>query len=358
MEDQRLRTTGIHGSVPTVEKLPGMHGGLDGPGRNGHPAQPRQERPREQRNPILLQGTEALHVVAAALPELLHDALRPIPARPLEREVVRVAIGHDPVVRGDDGAARWVVDPGKLVEGNESLPVVACIPPRPRHRAGTLLAVAAPNRNQTGSDVPDVSVHVGVGDVLLRGMEVARVGDEALPVPRVREPEAGLQGEVVFAQRGPREREHSAGAGMVVRCAPGIIEDRAMPGLAHLQRHVLAVLDPNALAAHVECAPAVRGEIARGIGRIDLFDEQVLNVRAGIGEAPCNVAVVPEHHHRHAGEGRAHGVHAGPREMHEIPDRRRGEPEVGIVREQRLAGHAPRPVDHPAIGAGVASGGR
>ncbi len=42
-----------------------------------------------------------------------------------------------------------------------------------------------------------------------------------------------------------------------------------------------------------------------GLSGIDLFDEQVHHIRAGVGEAPGDIVVVADDHARHAGEGKA-----------------------------------------------------
>ena len=280
---------------------------------------------------------------------------------------------RNPVVCGDDGAARRIVDPRKLVERDEALPVVAGIPPRLRHHAGAspapfpvvvavavavIAATVPPNWDAGGRDESDVPVDVGVGHVLLRRVEVPRGGDEAPPVPRMGQSEAGLQRAIVVPQRRPCECEHPCRVVARARLRPGIVEYRAVPRLAHVQHHVLVVPDPDALASDLELAPAVRGEVARWIRRVDPFDEQVLDVGSGVGEAPGGTGVVPEHDHRHAGHGRSDDVPPRPGEVREVPDRGCREPEVRIVREDRLAGRAPRTVDHPAIGAGVAAVGR
>ena len=224
------------------------------------------------------------------------------------------------------------------------------------HRA-SFAGARAPDRDPAGRQESDVAVHVGVGDVLLRRVEVAEGGDEAGPVPDFREAEAGLQGEVVVAQSGPGEGEHVAGGRGAGGRGQGVVEDRAVPGLAHAHHHVFAVLHLDDLAAHVEGAVAGGCQVAPGIVRIDLLDEEVLDVGRRIGEAPRHPAVVPEHHHRHSREGRAHDVAAGPGQMGEVPDRGDGQTEVGVVREERLAGRAPGSADDPAIRAGMAAPG-
>ena len=189
-------------------------------------------------------------------------------------------------------------------------------------------------------------------------MELPQVVGEARPVARPREPEAGLHGEVVVAKGGPPEGEHVPGGRGSGRPRRGVVEDRAVPGLADAQHHVLAVLDLDDLAVDLEPAVAVQRQVAGGVLRVELLDEEVLGVRPGVGEAPGDPAVVPQHHERHPGEGRPDDVAARPGEVGEVPDRRHGEAEVRVVREERLSGRAPRSRDRPAIRAGKTARGR
>ena len=183
------------------------------------------------------------------------------------------------------------------------------------------------------------------------------LGDEARPVRRPRKAEAGLEGAVVVAKGGPSERDHVAGGSGAGRRRRCIAEDRAVAGLPDAQRHVVAVLHLDDLAAYPEPPVAVGRQVAGGVLRVELLDEEVLGVRAGVGKAPRGPAVVPEHHDRHSGKGRAHDVAPRPGEVGEVPDGGNGEAEVGVVREERLLRHAPRSAHDPAIGAGMAAPG-
>ena len=243
-----------------------MHRRLAQPRTADRAQQARQNRTREQGHAVLLQVAKARDVVAIVPGQLLHDALRAVSARPFVRDAVRVVGRRNRMVCGDDGAARRIVDSRKLVVGDETLPVVAGVPPRPRHRAGAscgpVVAVVPPNGNPRGSDETDVPVDVGVRDVLLRRVEVPEVGDEFPPVPRVRQSEPGLQRTVVVPQRRPRERENPCRVVARARLRPGIVQNRAVPGFTHVQHHILVVPNPNSFASNLELAPAVRGEVA------------------------------------------------------------------------------------------------
>ena len=313
----------------------------------------------EGRYAVALERAEALRIVAGPVGEPLHDSRRPEARGPFEGKGMRMVIAGHRVVGGHHRAARRVVCAGQGFEGYEAEPVVFPGPSRTGDgpRPGPVRSRPGPNRDPAGGEEPDVAVDIGIGDALRGGVEVPQVGDEALPVPRFRKAEAGLQGEVVVAEGGPRQGEHVAGRRRAGRRRGPIVENRAVAALPDVHHHVVAVPHLDHLAPYIEPAVAIRSQVARGVLRIELLEEEVLGVRAGVREAPRGPAVVPEHHDRHAGEGRPDEVASGPREVGEVPHRGHGEAEVGVVREERLARGAPLAVHYPAIGAGMAAPG-
>ena len=267
-----------------------------------------------------------------------------------------VGIRHR-MVCADDGPPRRVVDEGQLLEGDEALPVVARLPSRARHHPPARISTRT-NRQTRGGEQPDVAVGVRVGDVLLRRVEIPERIHEALPVLRTGKREARLRGEIVLAERGPGESEHVARFERSTGRLPTVFEYRTVPCLPHLQHHILVALHLDHFAPHLERARTGRSQVASGVRGVDLLDEEVLDVGSGVGQSPRRMAVMADYDDRQAGEGRADHVVAGPGEMHEVPGRRGAQSQVGIVGENRPAGRAPRPVDDPAIGAGVAVGVR
>ncbi len=124
-----------------------------------------------------------------------------------------------------------------------------------------------------------------------------------------------------------------------------------MPGLAHADRDRRRPLDLDHLLAERERRRPVRGEITPGIGGIEPLDEQVLDIGAGIGQPPGGPAVVAEHDRRQAGKGRADQLQPGRLQVRQVPDARRLQPEMGIVREQGRPGPRPAARQHPGVGA-------
>ena len=104
-------------------------------------------------------------------------------------------------------------------------------------------------------------------------------------------------------QLGPGKGQHPAGTGdpawhgtrsemtgpcRVVRTSSGTGAPPRTSDLSRADRERLA---------------AVGRQVAAGIGRVDLLDEQVLGIGAGVGEAPGELAVAPQHDERQAGQG-------------------------------------------------------
>src|SRR5918999_3810689 len=77
--------------------------------------------------------------MALALRQELLDPCRAVAVEVLTRDVMRVIVRRDPVVRRDDHAALRVVEPGELVIGDVALPLVLPGPPGLR-QVGTAAA--------------------------------------------------------------------------------------------------------------------------------------------------------------------------------------------------------------------------
>jgi hypothetical protein len=83
-----------------------------------------------------------------------------------------------------------------------------------------------------------------------------------------------------------------------------------------------------------------------------LLQVQVLHVAAGAGEAPGDALVASGQDARHTRQRAANGVEAGRVQVREVPHRRRREPEVRVVGEQRLARGGAAAGERPAVGSG------
>ena len=96
-------------------------------------------------------------------------------------------------------------------------------------------------------------------------------------------------------------------------------------------------------------------QVAGGVGRVDLLEEQVLGVRSGVRGAPRDACVVTERDRRDARErGARHVVRTGVgdrRAMEPVqePDRGHRDPEVRVIREERAAGRGQARRDDPVV---------
>ena len=99
----------------------------------------------------------------------------------------------------------------------------------------------------------------------------------------------GFGGPVLPVEPGPGERHHRAR-----RCGcrrHHVRDHRPVPGLAHGQHHRRGALDPDRLGPGREGLRAGRRQVAAGVRRVDGLDEQVLHVRAAVGEPPGDPVV-------------------------------------------------------------------
>ena len=114
-------------------------------------------------------------------------------------------------------------------------------------------------------------------------------------------------------------------------------------------------LHPDLLGPGLERAGSAVEQVASGVGRVGLLDEQVLGVRSGVRGAPRDARVVTERDRRDARErGARHVVRAGigdRRAMESVqePDRRHRDPEVRVVRKERAAGRGQARRDDPVV---------
>ena len=98
-------------------------------------------------------------------------------------------------------------------------------------------------------------------------------------------------------------------------------------------------------------------QVGARVGRVDLLDDEVLDVRVDVRGAPRDPGVVTEDHTRHARERdagnvvRAGGRHGPAVQPVEVPDRRHRDAQVRVVREQRAAAGRHGRADDPVVGA-------
>ncbi len=118
---------------------------------------------------------------------------------------------------------------------------------------------------------------------------------------------------------------------------------------AHRQRDRRGVANIDPLLARGDGERAAGREIMAGIAGIRLLDIEILDVAAGGGEAPGDVIVMAENEERRARRGDAGEFLARRLDAREIPHPRRGEIEMRVVGEQRLAGLRVRAAEHPVV---------
>ena len=280
----------------------------------------------------------------------LLDALGAIGQDPFAGDVVRVVLGHDFVIGGHDFARGRVVALRQILERDVAVPVVFRVPAR-RGRQTLEIVRGFAHRHAPGRDIADVAFHVRIHHVLLRRMKVARSGEKLVPVTRGREFPRGLHGQIVLAQRSPRKRQREILRHRRGRRLEHIGNQRAVARAAHGQRHIRLALYLDRFAARGEFLPALRREDLAGV--IDALHIKILHVRPGIGEAPGNGFIAPEHHGGHARQGRPHHFEPGRGEMSEVPYCGRSQAQVRIVGEERLAARSAAARQHPVVGCAV-----
>ena len=116
---------------------------------------------------------------------------------------------------------------------------------------------------------------------------------------------------------------------------------------AHFQLHVFRTLDLDHLGDLLErLGPLGRDVAAAGI---QLFEVEVLHVRAGVGEPPRDPVIAPQGDDGDARQRGPDEVPSRDMEVREIPDGGRRQPQVRVVGEQRLVAGAAAAGDHPVI---------
>ena len=316
-------------------------------------AQPRQQHQRGERLLVGLHRCQVLDGVLGPRPQHLLDALLPVGQGPFAGDVVRIVRRGDALVGGGDPAARRVGLARRLVGRDPAGPVVARVPARRRHQAAEVVFWLA-HGNAAGRDEADVAATVGDHHVLHRRHERPRGVDEGGHRGGVLHHPGRAHRVAVGVERGPAHGQRVAG--LIARAqhvgrAAGVRDHRPVARAPPGHGDVGTALDLDDLSAGLERRPAVGGAVAAGVGGIDLLQVEVLDVGSGVGEAPGDVLVLPQHHHRQARQRCPSHFQAGGLEAREVPQRGRAELEVRVVGQQRPAGAGVRPGDDPVVGA-------
>ena len=286
----------------------------------------------------------------APLREQIRDPLRSKRLVILEREKVRIVRRHRAMVGGDDEMGRRVVGVGQCIERNPAVPLHLTGPALGGHRSDA----AGPDRDAARRVVTDVSLDVGVDEVLRRDDEVLERCGELGPVLRRVEPQKCRDSLVLVVERGPAERERFehrrpgiAGGFGVVR-VDRVGHQRAVPGDpdGDIDGRLAAHVDRLGDEAHrLERAPEL-GALARWI---EVLAIQILDVGEHVGLAPRDVSIAADRHRRRAWQRGADDVEVARRHVRQIPERGHVRGEVRIVGEQGLAARGERAVDDPVV---------
>ncbi len=308
--------------------------------------------PAQQR--VALDGRHGVQRDAGACGvEQLGDAGGAVAAIELHAQEHVAAV--DPVVGGDDPAGRGIEHGREVVERHEALPIVLSVPARDRAQA--LVGGIGADRDRARQLVADVTVGIGIDEVLRRGAEQAQGVPERGPVVGAVDGEECLEHAVGHGERRPAQRVQRGGA---PEPAVRVVEDRAVRGLPDREVHVVAPGHLDRLGADGERLGAFRGQVPGRVRGIDLLLHQVLDVRPGVGDAPRDAGVVPGDHAGRAGEGDAgHVVRAGGAdgtavEAVHVPHGRHVEAKMRVVRQECGPGRGSRRPDDPVVGADAA----
>src|SRR5437016_9333850 len=96
--------------------------------------------------------------------------------------------------------------------------------------------------------------------------------------------------------------------------------------------------------------PAVVPVLVRVRG-IEMLDEKVGDVGTGVGHAPGNSLVMPDHHERQAGKSGAGNVESRRDQVRHVPNARYGMAEMRVVGEERFARASVRAAYYPVVAA-------
>ena len=84
---------------------------------------------------------------------------------------------------------------------------------------------------------------------------------------------------------------------------------------------------------------------------IEMLDEEVGDVGAGVGHAPGNSLVMPDHHERQAGKSGAGNAEPRRNQVRHVPNARHGMAQMRVVGEQRFARASVRAAHYPVVAA-------
>ena len=230
-KDQRLGPAAVHGPVPLLEKAKRRMRRTLGRAilASGGVKHQRQKFTGGKGNNIALDARHGGGRVPFRPRQQFADSPRPVRGGPIAGEEIGIIPAGDPVVGVDEAPRRRVERMGHFGEGDETGPVIFARPAGNRTEAVTELA----DRHPPGGIEADITRRVGIGEVLVGGVEMRQRGDELSPVPRPVQQEERLRRTVVRPERRRREGQQFITPTRLSPTADGVGEDGTMAGLAH-----------------------------------------------------------------------------------------------------------------------------
>lgn len=340
-KDQRLGPGAVHAVVPACQH---RH-------RLGRPRAARGNR-QHQRQQVV--GSGGAHVLLLCRHSVGGDGAggvqhRRDPAgaqrlRPFGGNQVGIARPDHGVVGVDQPPRRRVFHLWQVGEGDHAGPVVFPGPAGNRHPP----VAVAPHRHPPRRDQADGAVGGGIGHVLLRRLVERQGGAHLRPRSGAVQAVQRLDRGVRLPQPGEGQGQHLAGGCQIPPFQ--IRQHRPVTGFAHGQRLRRPAGHGDGFRAGDEGRAAVGGEVAGRVGGVDAFDEQILGVAVGHGEAPRHPPVVAQQMEGHPRRRRPAEAQARRLDPGQIPQDRRFQLQMGVVGQDRLAGGGVAPVQHPFVG--------
>ena len=252
--DRRRDRVGRHPAVPAAQPLDRPPLALVA---RAQPDEPVGGLDPGQREHVGLQLGERVEVVALAGGEHVLDPPRPVAVEPVAADVVRVALGRDPVVRRADVAALGIDHLGHLLVGDPALPFVLARPPRARQVGRSRRGASAPVPMHLKPIEPWRSAQTRLETGALWG---ASDSTSSAPARHREHPEARL-GDAGPVEAGPAQRERLGVVG-----SERLVDDRAVSGRADDEPLRLAAPDLDRLLDHRRAAAARRRARRRPAG--------------------------------------------------------------------------------------------
>ncbi len=324
-------------------------------GRGLHVAELEHDVARPKRRRIRLDRAHLGDVepVLSVVVDQVDDPFRAVARVELVADEVRIRLVGHRIVRADDPALGRVECRRKLVEGDHPGPLAR--PVGTGDGPGTVVIRGRSDGDGAGHLVPDMTIDVGVDEVLRRGDVAGERRLEAVEIRRRHQLEERLDG-TVRTGIGRGRRPAQGHQRRVLEAWLDVVEDRAVDGLA--DRHVdrISAFHEDPFGPLDEAARRTTGShVAARVARVGCLDDEVLDIRIDVRGSPRDPRVVAEDDPRDPRERDAGDVvwtrRRDGRAMQpvDVPDRRHRDAQVRVVRDERTAGRRHGRADDPVI---------